>query len=137
MKMQRRDPALAFVLTVSVVFFVAFSAGIWLVAHYARVIDGAQTAVVQATAELAATAAAVPATQPVPVRPEPTCADPLALLPGKETLVLRRDGMTATLVVMHDGVVRGRLFTIDLERKILTAPSRPPAGWSIGGGSQP
>lgn len=50
-----------------------------------------------------------------------------------ESVVLMREGAVLRIYVLYDGVVRGQLVRIDTSTRTLEAPSRPPAGWSIGG----
>lgn len=72
---------------------------------------------------------------PIPVAtvpPAPVCETPLAALAAKETLMLRRNGSSASLVIFYDGYERGALVTLDIETRTVIVPSRPPFGWKIG-----
>lgn len=64
---------------------------------------------------------------------EPTCATPLAVLPGKQVLLIVREGSTVALQVRYDGVVLGNLLTADIYTQTAWVSQRPPLGWKVGG----
>jgi hypothetical protein len=64
---------------------------------------------------------------------QPTCGDTLALMTGKETVQLVRDGNRMVIEVWYDGFKRGELVTIDINERTAQVPNRPPSGWKIGG----
>jgi hypothetical protein len=62
----------------------------------------------------------------------PGCESVLAATGGAETIVVRRSGRTATVMVVYSGVDRGQLVHIDIDSRTMWIPNRPPFGWSIG-----
>ena len=50
-----------------------------------------------------------------------------------ESVVLTREGAVLRIHVVYDGIIRGQLMRLDTATRTLEAPSRPPAGFKIGG----